>query len=406
MRNNMAVACRSGYGLIWSSRILLAMLTTTALTMSALTVSVAADKDGKIPATGKAAEVALERWLGDAALEIQPVFSDERFPNVVVATDGTVLATWGRSNYRVRRSEDGGATWGPEITVAEPGFHGGGVVVDEGSGDILVFVEAGHPPAPLTVYRSQDHGRTWQADPVVIHPDGLGNVPSMHMNEHGITLRRGPHAGRLIRPSRSYGGGNARQFWTEHYTNAIYSDDGGKTWKTSDPFPAMGTGEATLAELSSGRIYYNSRRHLSTDGLDPRRRYIAWSDDGGHTWADLSVSEELPDGDQNRDYGLMAGLVRLPIEGHDILVFSNIDSPEGRRRGTVWASFDGGRSWPVQRLVTEGSFAYSSLDAGRPQTASEGWIYLLYERGGGGTMARFNLAWLLDGRDIRDLLAK
>ena len=401
MKDNTALAYRSPHGLIRALRIFLAMLTTTAATVAAT-----AENDLVIPATGKAAEVPLERWLGEAELEIQQVFSGERFPNVVVATDGTVLATWGRSSYLVRRSEDGGATWGPEITVADPGFHGGGVVVDEGSGDILVFVEAGHPPAPLTVYRSQDHGRTWEADPVVIHPDGNGNVPSMHMNEHGITLRRGPHTGRLIRPSRSYGGGNARRFWPEHYTNAIYSDDGGKTWKTSDPFPAMGTGEATLAELSSGRIYYNSRRHLSTDGLDPRRRYVAWSDDGGHTWKDLSVSEELPDGDQNRDYGLMAGLVRLPIEGHDILVFSNIDSPEGRRRGTVWASFDGGQSWPVQRLVTEGGFAYSSLDAGRPDTASEGWIYLLYEGGGGGQMARFNLAWLLDGRDVQDLLAK
>jgi sialidase-1 len=357
----------------------------------------------RIVATGKPAEGGIEPWLGEAEFEIQQVFSGERFPNVVVAADGTVLATWGGKSYRVRRSEDGGSTWGPEITVAEPGFHGGGVVVDERSGDVLVFVEAGHPPAPLTVYRSKDHGKSWQADPqVVIHPDEKGNVPSMHMNEHGVTLRHGPHAGRLLRPTRSYTGGNARQYWPGHYTNAIYSDDGGKTWQTSAPFPALGTGEATLAELSTGRIYYNSRRHLSTDGLDPRRRYIAWSDDGGQTWADLSVSEELPDGDQNRDYGLMAGLVRLPVHGRNILIFSNIDSPEGRRRGTVWASFDGGRSWPVSRLVTDGAFAYSSLDAGRPGTASEGWIYLLYEGGGGGHMARFNLAWLLDDRDIHD----
>jgi sialidase-1 len=358
-----------------------------------------------IAATGKPAEGGIEPWLGEAKFEIQPLFSGERFPNVVVATDGTVLATWGSTSYRVRRSEDGGKTWGAEITVAEPGFHGGGVIVDERSGDVLVFVEAGHPPAPLKVYRSKDHGKTWQAEPVVIHPDVKGNVPSMHMNEHGITLRHGPQAGRLLRPTRSYAGGNAREFWPEHYTNAIYSDDGGKTWKTSDPFPARGTGEATLAELSSGRIYYNSRRHLSTDGLNPRRRHIAWSDDSGQTWHDLSVSPELPDGDQNRDYGLMAGLVRLPILGRDILIFSNINSPEGRRRGMVWASFDGGRSWPVCRLVTEGAFAYSSLDAGRPGTASEGWIYLLYE-GGGGKMARFNLTWLLDGRDIDDFFPK
>jgi sialidase-1 len=358
-----------------------------------------------IAATGKPAESDIEAWLGEAKFEIQQIFPGERFPNVVVTTDGTVLATWGNKSYRVRRSEDGGDSWGPEITVAEPGFHGGGVVVDERSGDVLVFVEAGHPPAPLTVYRSKDQGKTWQAEQVAILPDAKGNVPSMHMNEHGITLRHGPHAGRLLRPTRSYAGGNGREFWPQHYTNAIYSDDGGKTWKTSAPFPANGTGEATLAELSSGRIYYNSRRHLSTDGLNPRRRHIAWSNDGGQTWEDLSVSEELPDGDQSRDYGLMAGLVRLPIEGRNVLVFSNIDSPDGRKRGMAWASFDGGRSWPVRRLVTDQAFAYSSLDAGRPGTASEGWIYLLYE-GGGGKMARFNLAWLLDGRDIHDFFPK
>jgi sialidase-1 len=31
----------------------------------------------------------------------------------------------------------------------------------------------------------------------------------------------------------------------------------------------------------------------------------------------------------------------------------------------VWASFDGGKTWPVKRLVDEGSFAYSSLVTGR-----------------------------------------
>jgi len=354
---------------------------------------------------GKAAEGSLAPFLGEAKFDTQQVYASERFPNVVVALDGTILATWGNKSYKVRRSEDGGATWGPEIIVADPGFQGGGAVVDERTGEILVFVEGGHPPAPLTVYRSRDQGRTWTAEDVTIAPDAKGNVPSMHMNEHGITLRHGPHAGRLLRPTRSYAGGNQRAAWPDHYTNAIYSDDRGTTWRTSAPFPAMGTGEATLAELFDGRIYYNSRRHLSTDGLNPRRRHIAWSMDGGATWQDLSVSDELPDGDQNRDYGLMAGLVRLPVKDHDILIFSNIDSAEGRQRGMVWASFDGGKTWPLKRLVTEGSFAYSSLDAGRPGTPSEGWIYLLFESSGA-TMARFNLTWILDGRDVKEFLPR
>ena len=264
---------------------------------------------------------------GQPFFEIQELFTDERFPNVVTANDGTIVTSWGRENFRVRRSEDGGKTWGLEITVANPGFQGGGTTVDENSGDILVFVEGGHPPAPLTVYRSKDHGKTWNAEEVTIKPNSLGHIPSMHMNEHGITLKQGKYAGRLIRPSRWYGNGNGREFWDEHYTNAIFSDDGGKTWQASEPFPAFGTGEAAISELSDGTLYYNSRRHKSTDGLNPRKRYIAYSSDGGQTWKDLSVSEELPDGDQNRDYGLMAGLVRLPIEGHDILLFSNIESP-------------------------------------------------------------------------------
>ncbi|UCE48375.1 MAG: exo-alpha-sialidase [Phycisphaerales bacterium] len=51
-------------------------------------------------------------------------------------------------------------------------------------------------------------------------------------------------------------------------------------------------------------------------------------------------------------------------------IYSDCDSPEGRRLGTVWASFDGGKTWPLKRLVYEGSFADSSFAAGRPTTES------------------------------------
>jgi hypothetical protein len=149
--------------------------------------------------------------------------------------------------------------------------------------------------------------------------------------------------------------------------------------------------------LSDGRIYYNSRRHWAPEGETARWRHVAHSDDGGQTWKDLSVSDVLPDGSQHSDYGLMGGLVRLPVAGRDILVFSNIVSQGGRHNGHVWASFDGGRTWPVKRCVDEGPFAYSSLAAGRPGTPSEGWIYLLYEGSGGARIARFNLAWLVGG---------
>jgi sialidase-1 len=54
--------------------------------------------------------------------------------------------------------------------------------------------------------------------------------------------------------------------------------------------------------------------------------------------------------------------------------------------------------------VYDGPSAYSSLSAGWPETASEGWIYLQFEGGpeGGAQMARFNLTWLLEGEPTED----
>jgi len=343
-------------------------------------------------------------------MEIQQLFKKGRFPNIVTTPKGSLLATLGSNKVTAMRSTDGGKTWSNEIPVAPKGIHGGGTTVDDNTGDIFVFAEEKHPPAPLFVYRSKDDGLTWKLDPIKILPDSKDKMPAMHMNEHGITLRHGKHKGRIIRPSRNYGKGNrpASIFHT-HYTNAMYSDDNGKTWKTSEPFSEFGCGEAALVELSDGTLYYNTRRHWAPEGKSPFRRWGAWSSDGGHTWKGTVMHKELPDGPQSSKYGCMGGLVRLPIKGEDIIIYSNCDSPlkanqkavgisgKGRVNGTVWASFDGGKTWPIKRLVTKEKFAYSSLDAGRPGTTSDGQVYLHFESRGGSKLATFNLAWLLKG---------
>ncbi len=167
-------------------------------------------------------------------------------------------------------------------------------------------------------------------------------------------------------------------------------------------------------ELHDGRIYYNSRSHSGYYDKslarklrpDETMRREAWSDDGGRTWTDLRISQVLPDGGgYGRGYGMKGGLTRLPLNGHDVLIFSNADTAGGdRKRMTVWASFDGGRTWPVKRLVYESFSAYSSLVAGRPGTPTEGLIFLLFEGGPKGRysamqVARFNLSWILDGEN-------
>ncbi|MEZ6077808.1 MAG: sialidase family protein [Pirellulaceae bacterium] len=134
------------------------------------------------------------------------------------------------------------------------------------------------------------------------------------------------------------------------------------------------------------------------------KKQLRRSEDGGQTWKELRISQVLPDGGGfGRGYGMKGGLTRLPINGRDILIFSNADTAGGdRKKMTVWASFDGAKTWPVKRLVYAPHGAYSSLVAGRPGTLSEGQVYLLFEGGADGRysamqVARFNLSWILEG---------
>ena len=343
--------------------------------------------------------------------EIQDLFQSMRIPKIVVAADGSVLA-FARSGRLIRRSEDGGKTWSPQREVGRDAS--GTAIVDDSTGDVMVVCARGG-----YLWRSHDHGQTWERETIVVKANAIGHgapgrVPAgTGASESGVTLHHGKHRGRLLMPARVQppDGNNNQEWWPYNYNLAIHSDDHGKTWQASGPVQ-NGTGEGTLAELSDGRIYYNSRCHMAVD----HRRRIAWSHDGGHMWTDWQVSDDLFEVGQpfyykygtKPSYGCNAGLVRVPLEatgGKDVLLFSTPDDPGGSRvRMTVWASFDRGESWPVKRLVYAGLSAYSSLSAGK-----DGTVYLLFERGEKKlyerlALARFNLEWLVQGRDWRELL--
>jgi len=72
-------------------------------------------------------EESLEAFLSEPMFDVNQIFHDERFPNVVVALDGSVIATWGSQTVHARRSEDGGKSWGEEIEISS-GIHSGGII--------------------------------------------------------------------------------------------------------------------------------------------------------------------------------------------------------------------------------------------------------------------------------------
>jgi sialidase-1 len=293
------------------------------------------------------------------------------------------------------------------------------------------------------VFRSTDHGKTWTEQKTTIMPNELmkrfektgvkkrvtkaqqhkSGTYYLHANasEAGVTLRHGKHKGRLLvsatfRP-HAKAHPSDRKPADAIFSCAIFSDDRGATWQVSDFLPEGYTEEAALVELHDGRIYYNSRSHSGYYDKalsrklrpDETLRREAWSNDGGQTWANLRVSQVLPDGGgYGRGYGMKGGLTCLPVKGRDILIYSNADTAGGdRKKMTVWASFDGAKTWPVKRLVYAPHGAYSCLVAGRPDTASQGRIYLLFEGGPDGRysamqVARFNLSWILQGERTGD----
>jgi len=329
---------------------------------------------------------------------------------------------------KIRRSDDGGASWGAASLIGR-GIHGGGLTVDEITGHVLVFVEDDHPPAPLHVYKSTDDGRTFaEWKEVRVLPDAVGRTPAMHFNEKGVTMMGGAHHGRLVRAARWYAGGDYVTEMSQHFTTAVYSDDRGLTWRPSQPFPGgnfNGTGEAAVVTLRDGSLLYNSRRHwapcarrecdrASGESGETRRRWGARSEDGA-VWSEARPVPDLPDGPQGDNFGMFGGLARLEVPHADVLLYSNCDNPDGseRRDGAVWLSVDGGASWPHKRAVAAREFGYSALAVGRAGTASEGWIYCVYEgadlAGSAGGLARFNVAWLAASnqaeKTVRETLA-
>jgi sialidase-1 len=180
--------------------------------------------------------------------------------------------------------------------------------------------------------------------------------------------------------------GQGRKYFDQRYSNALYSDDGGKTWLPGERFPILGSSEPSLVELLDGRLYYNARTHCR-----PGNKLIAWSKDGGASWTDGREDDELFDGPPDV-YGCKGSLVRLPDSERDLLLYSSPGWKDKRDDITIKVSFDGGESWPVRRLVKEGPGNYTWMAVGRDGTPGEGMIYLVANKD---WMARFNLAWLL-----------
>jgi hypothetical protein len=193
---------------------------------------------------------------------------DDRDPKLARLADGTVLLSyfvidwstrnWSTRNWStrkrhtvtgtyVRRSDDGGRTWGGAVTVGSAMAGDGrdkgwacshGAVAELPTGDLLIPLYGqpkGRKDQQATVVRSTDGGRNWPAagEVVVARGDGI------HFQEPTLTVLDGQLV-MLIRTT------------AEHAYLARSTDDG-RTWTAPAPTDLPASSHHALA-LSSGEV--------------------------------------------------------------------------------------------------------------------------------------------------------
>ncbi|QIK11116.1 laminin G [Streptomyces sp. ID38640] len=347
-----------------------------------------------------------------------------RIPAVVQSTRGTLLAfaegrrhdcgDAGDIDLVLKRSTDGGRTWGPlqVINRGNGDTHGNPApIVDRRTGRIVLAetYNTGRTdglscdvPCDRTPHLqySDDDGATWSPP-----RDLTDSIRPPRWNSwyatgpvHGIQLTHGRHAGRLVFSMNAESYADHRV--TANHAALIHSDDGGATWKVGalDTWPVAAGGtfrqkpsEMTLLERSDGSVYVNGREQ---DGTDLGHRTAAVSRDGGGSF--VAPFRALPDLYTPMVQG---SALRLPHAGtgRSRTLFAAPADPDRRRTMTIRSSYDEGRTWESAdrgaRVATDWS-GYSDLVAISREVTG-----LMYEGGAVDArdeirFARFTEDWL------------
>lgn len=369
-----------------------------------------------------------------------PAYKIYHIPGIVVTAKGTVLAwcearkrdagvsDWDDIRILLRRSTDDGKTWSAPKSIANvPGpktknpfsmvmknvdpkdvtYNNPVLIADkDGTVHMLFCLEY----MRCFYQQSKDDGVTW-SPPMEItrtfdafQKDYAWKVLATGPN-HSIQL----HDGRLVVPVwLSTGtGGNAHR---PSVTATIYSDDQGKTWHAGEiAVPCteewINPNETVAVELADGSVMLNLRSESKA-----HRRLITVSKDGATGWSTPRFDDAL------FEPICMGGIVRYSTEasgGKNRILFSNPHNLEksggkaepgknrDRKNLSVKVTYDEGKTWTVNKSIEEGFSAYSDIGV-----TPTGTILCFYGRsskagfaGDRLTLARFNLAWLTDGKD-------
>jgi len=256
--------------------------------------------------------------------------------------------TWSASQIVLSGSPDGssaGATRGnPSPILVTSGKHRGRIVM------LTTYNPAGGGVRiPFEQY-SDDNGRTWSTaadiSAQVADPSWgwYATGPA-----HGIQLRYGPHAGRLL-AGVNYDDENGLT-----HGLIIYSDDGGDSWhRGADvlaPVQNHQFGELSVFQSTNGTVTAVAR-NKGTDMTQSRMSAV--SDDGGSSFTAAGFH---PVTSLAGTPGVQGASLAV---GRTVLFSQPVDSAL-RKNMTVFSSNDGGVSWQQAKQLTTDRSGYSDM---------------------------------------------
>lgn len=254
-------------------------------------------------------------WEGPFTITTSPgiIFSDK---NTITAdpTDANRLyAAWSLSgDHVVARSDDGGRTWLPPISLPGGGTGDQVAVLDDGT-----VVEIGGNQSAT----SRDHGLTWSAPVTIGASNGSEGPP-------------GIRAGNYI-PSVASDGTTVYVSWVNRdHILVAFSDDAGASWNVrwiqTDPQERFTSAIAITDDGAIGVTSYQLDRSAS----DRPRLVLATSTDRGATWSERAVTTlfDLSRAPYSQGRGLFLGdYMALQDSGSDfVAVYTAV--PDGTER--------------------------------------------------------------------------
>ena len=144
------------------------------------------------------------------------------------------------------------------------------------------------------------------------------------------------------------------------------SDDGGKTWKPSEPLVGYGSIQPSVVWRNDGTLV----AYMRDNGPPPKRIHMSTSPDNGETWTRLADTD-FPNPGSSVEALTLAN-------GHWVLVYN--DTERGRHSLALSLSDDEGKTWKWKRHIeldnrgdAAASYHYPSIIQAR-----DGTIHLTY----------------------------